>query len=139
MSTDIVGLFKKYKSVFLYLIFGVATTVINVVVYFIFARMLHISPTASTCIAWVFAVLFAYITNRIWVFSSQAKTISGIAREIIYFFICRLATGILDVIIMYVFVERLMFYDILIKVLDNILVIVLNYIASKLVIFKKNN
>ena len=139
MINGIIKLLQKYRSFILYLIFGVATTVINVVVYFKVAHVVNISPVFSTAIAWFFAVLFAYITNRIWVFESQVKGVWDIFIEATSFFGCRLGTGVLDVVVMYIFVEQFMFNDILIKILDNILVIILNYIASKWVIFRKRS
>lgn len=86
----------------------------------------------STVIAWIIAFLFAYWSNRNFVFQSKGPVL----KEFIEFFTCRAATGILDVIVMYLFVDVLGFYDVIIKTASNILVIILNYIASKLFIFK---
>ena len=127
----------KYKDVILYLFFGICTTLVNVVVYWLCAHPLEVNTMVSTIIAWILAVLFAYVTNRKWVFRSQAITIDGIIKEIISFFGCRLATGIIDWICMFVFVEILYFDDVVIKLAANMLVIILNYVASKLIIFKK--
>ncbi len=126
----------KYRDVIPYLFFGVCTTVVNVIVYWGCAHLLSLSVMASTVTAWILAVLFAYVTNRKWVFKSTAVSREEIFREIISFFGCRLATGIMDWLCMLVFVELLQFNDVVIKVLANILVIVLNYAASKLIIFK---
>ena len=132
-------LFLKYKSVILYLIFGVLTTLINIVAYWFCAYIFSLSTIGSTVIAWVLAVLFAYITNRRVVFESQVTGVKGILGEVIAFFACRLATGLVDLLCMYVFVDVLGLNDIIIKIAANILVIMLNYVASKLVIFKKTN
>ena len=94
---------------------------------------------SSTVIAWILAVLFAYITNRKWVFHSSAATAAEIRKEILSFFVCRLATGALDWACMFIFVDLLGFYDVAMKVLANILVIILNYAASKLVIFRRKD
>lgn len=131
-------LYKKYKDVIPYLFFGVCTTGVNVVTYWLFAHVFHISTMESTMIAWVLAVLFAYVTNRKWVFFSKAKTRQEIFREVVTFFGCRVATGIVDWIGMFVLVELLGLYDVVIKFLCNVMVIMLNYIASKLIIFKNN-
>ena len=128
---------RRYKDVIPYLFFGVCTTVVNVVVYWCSAHIFALSTMLSTVIAWILAVLFAYITNRKWVFKSDAKSRLAIAKEISSFFGCRLATGIIDWLCMFVFVEVLSINDVVIKVLANILVIVLNYVASKLIIFKR--
>ena len=130
-------LFKKYKDVIPYLFFGVCTTLVNVVVYWGCAHFLHLSTMFGTIIAWVLAVLFAYITNRKWVFHSKVNTRDEITKELFSFFSCRLATGIVDWGCMFIFVQILAWNDLVIKFLANVLVIVLNYVASKLVIFKK--
>lgn len=134
---DIKALYQKYKDIIPYGIFGVLTTVVNVIVYWTAARLLGLGVMPSTVIAWILAVLFAYITNRKWVFHSTAVTAAEIRKEIFSFFACRLATGVLDWACMFIFVDLLKFYDVAIKVLANILVILLNYVASKLIIFKK--
>lgn len=131
------ALYQKYKDIIPYGIFGVLTTLVNVIVYWASARLLGLGVMPSTVIAWILAVLFAYITNRKWVFHSTAVTAAEIRKEIISFFVCRLATGVLDWACMFIFVDLLRLYDVAIKVLANILVIILNYVASRLVIFKK--
>ena len=120
----------------LYGIFGVLTTVINIFAYWLFTRVFSCPVVASTVIAWTIAVFFAYWSNRKFVFRSAANTHSAVLKEAAEFFSCRIATGILDVIIMYIFVDVLGFYDVFIKTASNILVIILNYIASKLFIFR---
>ena len=129
-------LIKKYKDVIPYLFVGVCTTLVNVVSYWICAHVFSLATMPSTVIAWIAAVLFAYITNRKWVFHSDAHTGKEILIEMISFFGCRLATGFVDWGCMFVFVERLELNDVIIKIGANVLVIVLNYIASKMVIFK---
>ena len=129
----------KHKEVFtilqliLYGIFGVLTTVINIFVYWLCTRVFSWPVVASTAIAWVIAFLFAYWSNRNFVFNSKNP---DILKEFTEFFACRIGTGILDVIVMYIFVDVLGFYDVFIKTASNILVVILNYIASKLFIFK---
>ena len=107
--------------------------------YWFFAHPLKVAVMPSTLIAWFLAVLFAYLTNRKWVFHSTAGSLSEIRKEILSFFVCRLATGVLDWVCMFTFVDLLGFYDVIIKVIANILVIVLNYVASKRVIFKRKD
>ena len=129
------ALLQRYKSQILYLFFGGCTTLVNVAVYGVCAHMAGLSTALSTVIAWVLSVLFAYLTNRTWVFESQARTATDILRELWSFLLCRLATGALDLVIMYLCVDRLGLPDIPIKLLSNLLVIVLNYVASKVIIF----
>lgn len=130
-------LWNKYKDVIPYVFFGMCTTIVNVTVYWIFAHMLEQDVMISTLTAWIIAVLFAYFTNRKWVFRSVAKTFSDIVKELISFLGCRVATGFLDWLCMFAFVTKLECNDVLIKVVANILVIILNYIASKFLIFRR--
>lgn len=130
-------LYEKYRDVIPYLFFGVCTTVVNMVVYWAAAHPLALPVTVSNIIAWVFAVSFAYVTNRKWVFHSEANTAKDLVKEISSFFSCRLATGIMDTLMMFVFVDLLHFNDLIIKIAANVLVVILNYVASKLFIFRK--
>ena len=127
----------KYKDVILYLIFGGFTTVVNIVVYWFCAHVLGTGVMAATVAAWALAVFFAYVTNRSMVFPSSATGRGEILREIGSFFACRLGTGVVDWVIMFVFVTVLHFNDMIIKILANIIVIILNFVLSKFVIFKR--
>lgn len=136
---SITELYHKHKDVVPYLFFGVCTTLVNMVVYYVMAHILKADVTVSTVAAWIAAVLFAYLTNRVWVFHSEAHTVKEIGKEILSFFSCRLATGFVDWGCMAFFAGYLGMNDMIIKFLANVLVIVLNYIASKLVIFRKRS
>lgn len=129
-------LLNKYKDLLPYIFFGVCTTIVNIVVYWLMAYPLRQETMFSTIIAWVASVFFAYATNRKWVFHSSAVGVKAVLKEICSFFSCRLATGVADLACMWIFVDILAFNDVIIKILANILVIILNYIASKFLIFK---
>jgi putative flippase GtrA len=131
--------YRKYKEMILYVFFGGCTTLVNVISYIVCTRVFHIHLLMSTIIAWLLAVLFAYVTNRKYVFLSENTSARSILFEFISFISCRLLTGAVDVGIMYVFVDRLGFNDLLIKILSNLFVIVTNYIASRLIIFKAHD
>ena len=131
------SLYEKYKDVIPYLFFGVCTTTVNVVVYWLCAHPLGLAVMASTVIAWVLAVLFAFFTNRKWVFHSENTGFKSVGKEMLMFFACRLATGAVDWICMYVFVDMLHWNDMLVKFCANIIVIILNYLASKILIFRR--
>ena len=135
--SSLVNLYKKNKSVILYLVFGVATTVVNIISYYLFYEILRISNLISTVIAWFFSVLFAYITNKKYVFESKVLGIKEWLREIIAFFSCRIATGVMDAIIMVITVDYLQQNSMFWKIISNVLVIIVNYIASKYLIFKR--
>ncbi|MBR2797460.1 MAG: GtrA family protein [Clostridia bacterium] len=119
-----------------YVIFGVLTTVVNTIVYWICAHIFRLSVIASSVIAWSLAVLFAYLTNRKWVFHSKAVTKAEIIREIVLFYFGRLATGAIDLAGMYIFVDIMHINDMIAKIGMNVVVIILNYIASKFFIFR---
>lgn len=131
------ALYQRYKDIIPYGVFGVLTTLVNVAVYWLMAHLVNLPTMPSTITAWVAAVLFAYITNRKWVFHSEAHTRDEIIKEVSSFFACRLATGVVDWLCMLVFVDVLQFNDVVIKAIANLVVIILNYIASKAVIFKR--
>lgn len=130
-------LFVKYKEIILYVFFGAGTTFVNIVVYFICAHFLQMGTVFSTVIAWIISVAFAYITNRIYVFRSKTRIIRKVILEIISFVNARLITGLQDLLVMFLFVDLLQCNDVLIKILSNVMVIILNYIASKKFIFRK--
>ena len=129
----------KYKSIIAYLFFGVLTTLINWGSYFLCYNIVQIPNVPSTIIAWILAVAFAFITNKIWVFGSKSFNGKVLLHEIWTFIAARLITGILDVVIMYFAVDVFAMNSTVWKLISNIIVIVLNYIFSRLIIFKKEN
>lgn len=131
-------LLDKNKEIILYLFFGVCTTLVNIIVYYFCSHLFYIGTTISTAISWLLSVSFAYITNKVWVFNSKVTNKKILYKEMISFYGCRLTTGIIDLIIMIIFVEIFCFNDMIIKILSNVLVIVLNYVASKLYVFNNN-
>lgn len=131
-------LLSKYWDIFPYIFFGICTMMINTISYYISTHLLKCSIMTSTILAWLLAVLFAYLTNRQWVFKSNTHGTNAILKEMLSFFACRLATGFADWGCMFIFVIILEMNDVVIKAMANILVIILNYIASKLIIFRKS-
>lgn len=138
MKDKIKELYNKYKEIINYLIFGVLTTIVNFVVYFIFAKLFGIDELLSNIIAWVLSVLFAYTTNRKYVFENKADTKKGILREISSFFACRLFSGVLDNGLFAFLVKGLHINDMIVKLINQVIVTVLNYVFSKWIIFRKN-
>ena len=135
----IIELFKKYKSVILYLVFGVLTTVVNIVAYYLLDLNGLFNTVINTSIAWVVAVIFAYVTNKKWVFESKVEGFKDNFKEMMSFFGCRIATGLMDVGIMFVFVDILRYDDMIIKIASNVLVVILNYVGSKLLVFRNKD
>ena len=132
-------LFYKYKEVLLYLFFGVLTTIVSFVSFYISIEILEIHYLISNVISWIFAVGFAYVTNRIWVFESKTKEIKTILKEIFTFVNCRLLSGIIDMITMFILVDIFIIDNMYAKIFTQVIVVILNYIFSKLIVFKDNN
>ena len=133
----LINLVRKQRTVIAYVFCGVLTTAINIVSYGTACNVLGISNVISTCLAWVLSVLFAYVTNKIWVFDSKTIQLSVILPELASFFGARAFTGLLDLAIMYIGVDVLRGNNMLIKVGSNVIVVILNYILSKMVVFRK--
>ena len=128
--------YKKYKEVLLYLFFGGLTTFISIGSYAFFDISMHMDPMIANIFSWILAVLFAYVTNRIWVFDSNAEGMKGIIQEMVSFFGGRVATLLMEELILYVGINLLSMNSIGVKVAAQILVLVGNYLISKLFVFK---
>ena len=126
------GLYLEYKEVINYLIFGVGSMIVNFASYFIFARLLKIDEVVSSAMSWFCAVLFAYITNKLFVFESKTTTVKEVIKECVSFFLARIVTGILcDVGTFAVMVKVLKINDIISKVVTQVMVVILNYLKIK--------
>ncbi len=130
---------RKFREIFLYLIFGGLTTFINIISYFIFTYGFSMNYQVSNVIAWVFAVLFAFVTNKLFVFESVNDTKKEDLKEMVSFFSFRILSLGIDMLCMYIMIQCLGIYDLIAKVVSNILVIISNYIFSKVFIFKKDS
>lgn len=128
--------YNKYKEGLLYLVFGGLTTLVNIVSFFVL-RKLNIEVYISNVIAWVLSVLFAFITNKLFVFESKGKSKKENVRECVSFFGFRILSLVFDMGAMYLLLQILNINELISKVIANVLVIILNYIFSKLFIFKK--
>ena len=126
-----------YREIVLYLIVGVITTVINGAVYWICTSLSKIENVPGTIVAWVIAVLFAFFANKIWVFESCSMRLDLVLKEMIQFVGCRLGTGVLDVGIMYVSVDCWGWNGLLMKLISDFVVTLVNFVASKFLIFRK--
>ena len=122
----------------MYLFFGICTTAINTICYWLLYDVLTLSNIVSTILAWLAAVVFAFVTNKRFVFESKRTNTTERINEVVSFFGCRLLTGILDVAIMAITVDMLQWNGLLWKLFSNIIVTIINYVASKYLIFKGN-
>ncbi len=137
-------LFEKYKEMIMYLIFGVGTTAVNWITYSaLTVTGAVVNKNIANVIAWVTAVVFAYITNKIWVFESKSWKLDVLIKEMGMFLGARVFSGIFEIglfpILMWMGLNQEIFgvEGMVAKVLISVIVIVLNYVFSKLIIFKK--
>lgn len=131
------ALIVKYYDVLAYLFFGVLTTVVNYLIYLPCFNFLHIPASISNMIAWVGAVAFAYLTNKPFVFKSYDWSMKAVLPELGKFVGCRIGSGLLETGILALSVDLLNWNGNVWKLITSVLVVVLNYVASKLIIFKK--
>lgn len=136
-------IYRKHREGMRYLIFGGLATMVNILTYIIFAKLIFINlndnlrVNLSNILAIVASILFAYITNKLWVFETKTDSKKDLLKEFISFIGCRIVTAVLDMGLMQVTVNIFNWNEILMKILVNIIVILLNFIFSKLIIFKK--
>lgn len=130
-------LLKRYKDVLIYLIFGVLTTVVNYLVYYLLYNYLDLSATVSNIIAWAASVLFAFLTNKPFVFGSNDWSARTVWPEFWKFTLCRVSSGLLETAFIFLTVDLLHYGGNLMKLIVSIAVVIINYAASKLFVFKK--
>lgn len=132
---------KKYlnkdfvKHITLYLISGVLTTVVNYFIYFLLTWGFNVNYLVANAIAWIIAVLVAYITNKVWVFKSKSDSAIEYLSEFVKFVIARLSSGITDMVLMFVMVSVMGINQSVSKILVSVIVVVLNYYLSKKFVF----
>ncbi|MBR0427973.1 MAG: GtrA family protein [Clostridia bacterium] len=131
--------YRKHKEGMRYLIFGALTTIVNIIAYAVLYYLFHISNAVSNILAWIIGATFAYITNKLYVFNSKVNTKKELLKELVYFYGCRLLTLAIDEGIMIVAVDKLGWNALLMKIIANIIVIILNFVFSKILIFKKQD
>ena len=131
------ALMVRYRDVIVYLAFGVLTTAVNYIVYLPCYNVLGLSGSVSNAIAWVGAVAFAYLTNKPFVFRSHDWSAKTVIPELTKFVGCRVGSGVLETAIIFLTVDWLGWNGNVMKLLTSVLVVVLNYIGSKLLVFKK--
>lgn len=132
-------LFFKYYDLITYLIFGGLTTLVNWMIYLPCYNVLGLPSTISNVIAWTGAVAFAFLTNKPFVFRSHDWSAKTFFPELICFAGCRVGSGALETGILYITVDLLRLNGNIWKGITNVLVVVLNYVGSKLVVFRKKD
>lgn len=134
-------LYRQYQEIINYLIFGVLTTVVSLITYYVLTIIildpkLNLELQIANILSWCIGVLFAYFTNRKFVFNS---TNQNKKKEFFTFVSARISTLILDMLVMFIGVSLLYFNDKIVKLISQVLVIIGNYILSKIIVFKKDS
>ena len=131
-------LWKKHKELILYVFFGGCTTLINIISYFACRELMHLPVVPADVLAWLVSVIFAYVTNKLFVFESKSWRLMLVLKEGAAFLAARVFSLGLDVAMLYVTVTVLGWWELPMKVLANVVVIVINYIFSKWIFFRKD-
>ena len=127
-------LWKKHKELILYVFFGGCTTLINIISYFACRELMHLPVVPADVLAWLVSVIFAYVTNKLFVFESKSWRLMLVLKEGAAFLAARVFSPGVDVAMLYVTVAVLGWWELPMKVLANVVVIVINYIFSKWII-----
>lgn len=128
----------KDKELISYLVFGVLTTVVNYMIYFSSTKIFHINYIIGNILAWFFSVIFAYITNKFFVFANKLIELKHLIKEIFLFISARLTSGAIETVFLILFVDLLSFEDDIIKIIASVFIVIFNYYLSKFIIFRKN-
>ena len=132
------ALLQKYREQVSYIFFGGLTTLVNMLAFYLLDRA-GLGPVPATALAQVLAVLFAYVTNKLFVFQSKTDSLGALLREMGSFFACRAISFFLDIGIMWLTVDKLGWPNMLMKIISNVLIVIVNYVASKLLIFNRGD
>lgn len=130
-------LIEKYWDIVSYLFFGVCTTIVNYLIYIPCYNFFGMSATVSNIIAWVVAVAFAYLTNKPFVFRSYDWSAETVVPELTKFVGCRIGSGAAETLILFLTVDLIGWNGNVWKLLTQVMVVILNYIGSKLLVFRK--
>ena len=130
-------LLQKYGDILSYLFFGGLTTIVSLSIYWVCGHLLNWSATASNVVSWIGAVAFAFLTNKPFVFKSHDWSWKVVWPELTKFLGCRIGSGVLETVVIFVTVDLLSWNDMLMKIIMQVTVVILNYVGSKLLVFRK--
>lgn len=128
---------QKYRDMIVYLFFGILTTVVDYLVFLPCYQWIGLSATVSNIISWSVAVTFAYLTNKPFVFRNHDWSAKAVLPEVSKFVGCRIGTGAIETTVLFISVDMLHWKGVVMKVVASIMVVSINYFASKWLIFKK--
>lgn len=130
--------YKKHKEILMYLFFGFVTFALSVVTFVLFNKTFCINELFANILSWLICVMVAFLTNRTWVFNAETKGRKEFVNQMLNFYAGRLLTLILEEAILGIFITWLGFDSVVVKIVAQALVIITNYVISKLWVFKKN-
>lgn len=140
MKLPLLAIFRpfyfKYKEILLYIFFGGLTTLINIAIYTYLSIVWSMDILFANAISWFFSVLFAFITNKIWVFNAATENLFFFLKQMATFYLGRVFSLLVEEGLLFIFIAKLSFNAIIIKIFTQIVVIILNYIISKRMVFK---
>lgn len=130
--------YRKNKEMLLYLFFGFLSFLMSISTYALFYKAFNVDELLANIFSWIITVMFAFFTNRIWVFDSPTESADEFIKQMASFYWGRIITLVVEEIILFVFITKLGMGSMLIKVIAQVVVIVLNYVISKLFVFKQD-
>lgn len=130
--------YKEHKELLLYLLFGGLSFVLNIVLFVLLNRGLLINEHIANVVCWIVCVLFQFVTNRLWVFDGRTTSLPALIKQMLTFFGGRIATLGIEEAILAIFITWLHFNSVVVKIVAQVVVIVLNYVISKVIVFKKD-
>lgn len=132
----IIKIYKKYKEAVDYLFWGGVAFVLSMVLFYLFANVMEIYEQIANILSWIICVIFTYLTNRTFVFQSKVKGLKNVFHEFKDFVTARLLTLVMENVILFVMIDMMTINNMISKLVGQFVVIVSNYILSKLWIFK---
>ena len=136
MMHKIISYAQKHREIVTYIAFGVLTTAVNFLVFLFSRELLKLSATVSNIAAWILAVLFAFFTNKLFVFKSKSWFRKVVIPEFVKFVTCRIGSGIVETVFLFVTVDCINWNGTILKLIASGFVMVLNYFLGKCVAFK---
>lgn len=130
-------LINKHHDIIVYLIFGVLTTIVNFLVYVPLYHYLNVVAALANILAWVVAVAFAFVTNKPFVFKSHDWSSHVVIPELVKFIGSRVFSGLLETAILAITVDMLQWNALIMKIITAVLVVILNYVASRWIVFAR--
>lgn len=130
-------LWKKYEEAMNYLFWGGVAFVLSVILFYLFANVMGLYEQIANILSWIICVIFTYLTNRFFVFKSKIKGLKRIGKEFSDFVTARILTLVMENLILFVMIDLLTIHNMIAKLAGQFVVIVSNYILSKLWIFRK--